>query len=260
MAFRLTILGSGTSQGVPLIGKAYPEKFLANPKNHRTRPAAMVTTDQIQFAIDTPQEFRLQMLREQVDRLDALLVTHAHADHIMGMDDCRRFCQLSGKPLPVYGSQVTLDILSQIFAYAFHDGPHPPTYFVPDPRVIEGEFLLADLKVTPFTLPHGNLDTTGFLFEQNGRKRVAYCTDCREMPDEVIELIEGVDCVVLDALQKEPHWTHMSLDEALTAARRIRAARTVLTHLTDCYDHDVDQAELPPGVELGYDGLKIDLK
>ncbi|MBG87528.1 MAG: MBL fold metallo-hydrolase [Verrucomicrobiales bacterium] len=259
MAFRLTILGSGTSQGVPVIGKEYPSEFLANPKNHRMRPAAMVTTDEVQIAIDTPQEFRLQMLREKVNRLDALLVTHAHADHIMGMDDCRRFCQLSEKALPVYGSQTTMDILHTIFSYAFHDGPHPPTYFVPDSRVVDGPFPLADLKVTPFTLPHGSLDTTGFLFEQKGVKKVAYCTDCREMPDEVIELIEGVECVVLDALRKEPHWTHMSLDDALTAARRIRADRAVLTHLTDCYDHDIDQAELPGGVELAYDGMKIDL-
>ena len=258
MAFELTILGSGTSQGVPVIGRDYPEAFLANPKNHRFRPAAMVRTDEICFVIDTPQEFRLQMLREGVRSIDAVLFTHAHADHIMGLDDCRRFCEMTGgRPLPIYARPEDLRMLKTVFGYAFGEGRKPSTYLVPEARVFDGPFELGDLLVTPLPLPHGSMGSSGFLFERGGDKLLAYCTDCKEVPDPVVERIAGVRCVVLDALRKREHWTHMSLDEALTAARRIRAERTLLTHLTDEYDHDVDQAELPPGVELAHDGLKV---
>ena len=260
MSFELTILGSGTSQGVPVIGRDYPAAFLANPKNHRFRPAAMVRTDEVRFVIDTPPEFRLQMLREGVKSIDAVLYTHAHADHILGLDDCRRFCEMAeGSPLPLYAGASDMKLLRHVFGYAFTEGRKPRTYLVPEPRVFDGPFDLGDLRVTPLPLPHGSMGSNGFLFERGEDKLLAYCTDCKEVPDSVVERIAGVRCVVLDALRKREHWTHMSLDEALTAARRIRAERTLLTHLTDEYDHDPDQAELPPGVELAYDGLKLDL-
>ncbi|MDZ4744286.1 MAG: MBL fold metallo-hydrolase [Verrucomicrobiota bacterium] len=259
MGLKFTFLGSGTSQGVPLLGKKYPPEYLANPKNHRTRSSIYVQSDTTNILVDTTPEMRIQCLREGVERVDAVVITHAHADHIMGMDDCRRWCDILGGPLPVYASPATMELIKHIFFYAFTPvGPIPRGYFHPDARMFTSKIEIGDISITPLPVPHGRMTTYGLLFEYQGKDRFAYISDAKTVPDEIIQNLKGIGVVVLDALRPQEHPTHMSLSEALEVRARIGAGTTYFTHLTEYYDHDKDQANLPPDVFFAWDGLKVE--
>ena len=256
MKFNLTILGSGTSQGVPIIGFDYSHEFLANKKNHRTRSSIYLETEELCLLIDTTPDLRTQALREGIKQVDAVLFTHSHTDHIMGLDDCRRFCAINdNQPLPIYADSKTMKDLERVYEYAFK-AKFTPGYFKPKPYLIDGEFLIGDLKISPFKQEHGSMGSLGFLFEQSGTPKLAYYNDCKKVSSDAINAATGIDLVILDALRPTEHHSHMNLDEALTTARRIGAKETLLTHLTDFYDHDRDSSDLPNNVLFAYDGLK----
>lgn len=248
----VVVLGSGTSNGVPMPGKTYPEAFLANPKNHRTRPSIALRTDSGNVLVDCGPDFRMQVLREGIRSLDACLITHSHADHIMGMDDLRPFGIISGRPIPIYAAPRYQQDIRRVFGYAFQ---------IPEPEIDLPRFTLHDvpdcLEVVDLTIrsvwvEHGDLPVLGIRVND-----FAYVTDVSHIPDESMSKLSNLECLILDAVRYRPHPNHFHYDRAIEVAEEIGAAKTYFTHLSDDYDHDEVNGQLPNGVELAYDGLKI---
>jgi phosphoribosyl 1,2-cyclic phosphate phosphodiesterase len=254
----VTVLGSGTSQGVPMIGCPCAVCASTDPRDKRTRSSIFIAAPEANLLVDTTPELRVQALREKLDRVDAVLFTHAHADHIMGFDDLRRFCDLRGGALPIYGSPETLGQIERIFFYAFNPKKTVPGYVHVTPHAVAGPFELGGLTITPLPVPHGAVSTSGFLFARGPRRFLAYLSDCQSVPAEVAEEIRDVEVLVIDGLRDLPHPTHLNVAGALETARAVGAKRTYLTHQT----HDKKQAdrerELPEGAFVAYDGMKLE--
>lgn len=246
------VLGSGTSNGVPSLGVRYPPGFLENPKNHRTRPSLLLRGPGGDVLVDCAPEMRLQLSREGVERLEAVLVTHGHADHVMGMDDLRSFCLRIGGAMPVYALPETQADIRRIFPYAFAE--FPPGIEVPrfDLRDVTDPLELAGLVIETFWVWHGPTRVLGLRVRD-----FAYLTDVSEIPEDVWPRLRGLDTLVLDAVRRRPHPNHFHLEKAIEVAQRIGARRTYFTHLSHDYDHDRTNAELPDGIRLAYDGLRI---
>jgi phosphoribosyl 1,2-cyclic phosphate phosphodiesterase len=253
---RVIFLGTGTSHGVPMIGCDCGVCRSDDPRDRRTRPSIVVECDDgLRLLVDTTPDLRTQALREDLRRVDAIVYTHAHADHVMGLDEIRRFNVLAKAPMPVYADAPTLDNLRRTFAYAF-EADAPKGGGVPDLRLwtIGGPWCLGRQEVVPVPIRHGPWQILGFRFG-----RFAYLTDCNGIPAASLALLHGLDCLVLDALRRRPHPTHFSLDQAVAMARQIGAERTLFTHIAHDLGHAETCAALPPGMALAHDGLVVDV-
>ena len=256
---RLILLGTGTSFGVPQVGCHCRTCSSTDPRDRRTRTAALLESDGRRLLIDTPPELRLQLVTAGVDGIDAVLFTHAHADHVHGIDDLRAFSMRMRDGLPVYGPAESLAELTTRFSYIFDTGVvAQPGTTKPDLRACplepDRETVIAGMPVRPLRLPHGNRSVFGYRIGA-----VAYLTDAKSIPDAVRAQLSGLDVLVLNALLSRPHPLHLSIPEAVTAAQEIGARRTYLTHLTHETPHEELAARLPAGIAPAYDGLAIEV-
>jgi phosphoribosyl 1,2-cyclic phosphate phosphodiesterase len=243
-----------------MIGCRCPVCQSPDSRDKRTRSSIYLDAPQAKILVDTTPDLRQQALREGLDHLDAVLFTHPHADHIMGFDDLRRFCEIQGGALPVYGSAETLAGVERIFFYAFTPKPTVPGYVHVVPHAVTGPFELGGIEITPLPVPHGAVSTLGFLFSHQGRKLLAYLSDCAGVPEAVRESVAGVEVLIIDGLRDKPHPTHLTVAGAVEAARVIGAGRSFLTHQTHDKRHADRQRELPPGVEVAYDGMRLEFE
>ncbi|HXX41705.1 MAG TPA: MBL fold metallo-hydrolase [Chthoniobacterales bacterium] len=229
-----------------------------DPRDKRLRSSIYIETPECAFVVDTGTDFRTQALRENIRRVDAVIFTHSHTDHIMGFDDLRRFAYARGY-MPVYASAATMRDLERVYEFAFK-GLNPfPGYLKPEPHVIDGTFELGATTITPLPVPHGHTVVQGYLFSREGRKLAAYLSDCSGVPDKIVDLIRGVQVLIIDALRDQPHPTHLSVGQALEVARQVQPNETYFTHIA----HELPQSaetRLPRGTKIAYDGLKISFK
>jgi phosphoribosyl 1,2-cyclic phosphate phosphodiesterase len=251
MSFRVTMLGSGTSTGIPVIGCTCRVCTSDNPKNKRWRPGLKLEMEAGIVLVDTPTDLRAQALRFGLPRVDAIVFTHSHADHIFGLDDVRIFNFRQQAAIPCYGSAETLRAIRRAFAYVFEPGQEGGGK--PQLELIEVRepFGLLGRRFVPVPVGHGEMEVFGYRIGG-----FAYVTDCNRIPEAGFGQLAGVEVLVLDALRHRPHSTHFSVAEALEVAARIAPRRTILTHMAHEVDHD---DPLPPGVEFGYDGLAFEI-
>ncbi len=255
---KLTFLGTGTSFGVPQLGCACAVCHSRDPRDRRTRVGAAVETDEGSvILIDTPPELRLQLIQAEIDQVDAVLFTHEHADHTHGIDDLRAITARQRAHLPMYGSAGTLDALAQKFVYIFDDSIRPlPGTSKPQGRAVvmnAGDTMqIAGVNVTAVPVPHGPITVFAYRIGP-----LAYVTDAKSVPDAAVAMLRGARVLVINALFRSAHPSHLSLPEALDVARAIGADRTYLTHLTHDNFHADLEAELPPGVSPAFDGLTV---
>jgi phosphoribosyl 1,2-cyclic phosphate phosphodiesterase len=251
---KVTLLGCGTSSGVPRIDGKWGAADPANPKNRRRRVSILVQEENTSLVVDTSPDLREQCLSNNIKKIDAVLYTHDHADHTHGIDDLRGFRHAQGKLIDIYGLPETLDVLQRRFDYIFVEKlGYPP---ICKAHEISGDepFRLGDILVRPFRQVHGPIVSLGYRFG-----KVAYSTDVSDLPEAAFEALQGIDTWIVDALRYEPHPTHSHLEKTLGWIERVKPRRAILTHMTGDMDYDTLRAKLPKGVEPGHDGLTLEL-
>ncbi len=252
-----TFLGTGTSTGVPMVGCDCKVCQSTNVRNQRYRCAVLVGTPQGNLLIDTPPELRLQLLREKIELIHAVLYTHYHADHLYGLDDVRPFPRRLGGPVPLYCTTEVERKIRQAFSYAFvPEAQQMPIGYIPKlvfQRITEDPFTVLGQRIVPIPLIHAHFEVFGFRIGD-----LAYCTDVNLIPPASWPLLEGLRVLVLDALRYKPHPGHLSVGQALEVIDRLKPDRAYLTHISHDLEHEDANRRLPPGVELAYDGLKFE--
>jgi phosphoribosyl 1,2-cyclic phosphate phosphodiesterase len=251
-------LGTGTSCGVPMIGCDCRVCRSEDPRDRRRRTSLYISVEGQGILVDTPPDFREQALQYRIPRVDAVFFTHAHADHIFGFDDIRRYNTMQGGVIPAYADKHTLADLGRVFDYI--SAPNTLGTYRPEIeyRAISGTVTLGPLCVTPLPVVHGERPTFGYLFEAHD-VRLAYVPDCKEMPEETVSLVKGVDVMVLDALRHRQHATHMTIQESLACLGKINARASYLIHMCHDVGHVELQEILPASVMVAYDGLRLEL-
>lgn len=250
---KVTILGSGTSVGVPRIGCDCPVCTSANPRNKRLRCSVLLQYLGHSILIDTSPDLRLQALRNDISSLDAVLFTHSHADHLHGLDDVRIYCFGREESLPVYGDRQTMERIHHVFDYAF-DSPWAEAVPRLSVNYLVGDLELFGLQIRPIQVLHGRLPILAYRIG-----RFAYITDCSEIPDESKDQLRGLDTLVLGALRHREHPTHFNVDQALEMVDELQPRQAYLTHIAHDLEHEETNDYLPEHVELAYDGLSFDI-
>jgi len=259
MHAEIIFLGSGTSMGVPTLGCGCAVCHSGDPRDRRTRPSIAVlyrdTVSERCVLIDSGPDFRQQALREKIDRVDAVLYTHSHADHILGLDDLRPLSFKGAEKIPLYADRTTADVLQTIFEYTFSESntyPHKARVAL---HPLKAHTYLFGVDFITVPLLHGGLDTFGFRFGN-----AAYLTDMSDIPESSFPLLENLDVLILDALRRTPHPSHSNLATSLQFVEKIRPRRAWFTHMSHDLGHLETERELPPNVRLSYDGLRIPIE
>lgn len=253
-AIRITVLGSGTSVGVPTIGCTCAVCQSTDQRDKRLRPSILIQYSGYDVVVDTTPDFRTQVLAVGLQKLDAILFTHAHADHILGMDDVRPMNYRRPTPIPAYASPETLDVIRRVFQYAFDGRPNESSSPKVDLLPMSPEpFDLFGLTFTPVRLSHGSGTVWGFRFG-----RMAYLTDHNNIPEESVPLLQDLDVLFVDALRRRPHPTHNTLEQAIGWVERLKPRRAFFTHMCHDLAHEETEAALPPHIRLAYDGLVLE--
>jgi len=256
----MIIMGTGTSVGVPVAGCQCAVCRSQNPKNQRTRTGVLIRGPQGEFIIDAGPELRLQLVREDARLIQAAVFTHAHADHILGIDDLRIFGYQMNAAVPLYCEEPVESQIRQTFSYAFRDpATHSHQFAAPKlrfERIVPGRvFTVLGIEILPIRLKHGDLPVLGFRIGST-----AFLTDMSTIPADSRDLLHGLDTLIIDALRKEPHPTHLHVNATVRLIRQLQPRQAYLTHMSHDLEYDALRAELPDGIEPAYDGLKIALQ